>query len=337
MKIKKLGFNMKKLLAVLLAGSIAISATGCGKKKSEPVSFGTAIESVQDNTCFDEYTKSVSFQKDSNEFSLMDALEELAEQINILNILPNDIELDEDLKKEIEPPTIEYVVKSGDSLSVIAERHGVSIDSIMKLNNLTTSTIWPGTVLKISSANSLATLEEATALVERYGNFDSLTRDEKIELLNAIVNMRNSANQWVISHARNILERASLAAIKCKVLDAYGYDESYIDKVTIQAAPTNEQDANYWDVDFDDVDVTKTGYSINYEIVLAGAWDNLLGKLYDIQSEYGGFDFSGLTELSSDDIELIIEVLNSISNVISRDSGTKTSIWGNEVVTLTKK
>lgn len=335
--MKNLRFNMKKLLAVLLAGSIAISATGCGKKKSEPVSFGTAIESVQDNTCFDEYTESVSFQKDNNEFSLMDALEELEEQINILNILPNDIELDEDLKKEIAPPTIEYVVKAGDSLSVIAERHGVSIDSIMKLNNLTTSTIWPGTVLKISSVNSLATVEEATALVERYENFDSLTRDEKIELLNEIVNMRNGANQWVISHARNILERGSLAAIKCKVLDAYGYDESYIDKVVIQAAPTNEQGAGDGDVTLLDADVDKKGNSIDYEIKLAGAWDNLLGDLYSIQSEYGGFDFSGQTELSPEDIELIVEVLNSISNVISRNSETKTSIWGNEVVTLIKK
>lgn len=334
--MKNLKFNMKKLLAVLLAGSIALSATGCGKKKSEPVVFGSAIETVQDNTCFDEYTESIAFQKDNEDFSLMDALEMLEEQINILNVLPNDIELDEDLKMEVEAPVIEYEVQGGDSLSVIAIKYGVSVDSIMKLNNLSTTTIWPGTILKISSVNNQATLEEANALVERYNNFDSLNRDEKIKLLNEIVNMRNSANQWIISHVRNILERASLAAIKCKVLDAYGYDESYIDNVMVQCQAYDENSSSDGDVTLYDAEVDKKGKSIDYQIELSGNWEGLLGMLYDIQSEYGSFDFEGQTELSQKDIELIVEVLNTISYVISRDTETKTSIWGNEVIKLLK-
>lgn len=334
--MKNLRFNMKKLLAVLLAGSIALSAAGCGKKKSDTVVFGSAIETVQDNTCFDEYTESIAFQKDVEDFSLMDALDMLEEQINILNVLPNDIELDEDLKLETEAPIIEYEVKGGDSLSIIAVKHGVSVDSIMKLNNLSTTTIWPGTILKISSVHNQATLLEAAALVEKYNDFDSLNRDEKIKLLNEIVNMRNNANQWIISHAKNILERSSLAAIKCKVLDAYGYDESNIDNVKVQSQAYDEHTANDGDVTLYDAEVDKKGKSIDYKINLDGDWDGLLGTLYDIQGEYSSFDFEGKTELSNKDIELIIEVLNAISNVISRNHETKTSIWGNQVVKLLK-
>ncbi|WP_348029831.1 LysM peptidoglycan-binding domain-containing protein [Aciduricibacillus chroicocephali] len=45
--------------------------------------------------------------------------------------------------------TAQYVVQAGDSLSKIAYGHGLSIDELMKLNNLSTTLIRPGQTLKI--------------------------------------------------------------------------------------------------------------------------------------------------------------------------------------------
>lgn len=47
-----------------------------------------------------------------------------------------------------------YTVKKGDSLSVIASKYGVSFKDIMKWNNLSTTLIFPGNVLKVSEGTS---------------------------------------------------------------------------------------------------------------------------------------------------------------------------------------
>lgn len=52
-----------------------------------------------------------------------------------------------------EPTYITYTVKSGDSLYVIGKKYGVSVDSLMKLNNLTSSNLSIGQVLKIKEVS----------------------------------------------------------------------------------------------------------------------------------------------------------------------------------------
>jgi LysM repeat protein len=51
---------------------------------------------------------------------------------------------------ETEQNTINYTVKSGDSLSLIAKNHETTIQEIQRLNSLTTTTIYPGQVLLVS-------------------------------------------------------------------------------------------------------------------------------------------------------------------------------------------
>ena len=46
-----------------------------------------------------------------------------------------------------------YTVKSGDSLDVIAQQHGVSVDQLMKSNNLKGYIIYPGQNLKIAGGS----------------------------------------------------------------------------------------------------------------------------------------------------------------------------------------
>lgn len=48
-----------------------------------------------------------------------------------------------------EPSYVTYVVRSGDSLYVIAKKFGVSVDNIKKLNNLTSNNLSIGQILKI--------------------------------------------------------------------------------------------------------------------------------------------------------------------------------------------
>lgn len=330
--MKNLRFNTKRLIALLLAGSIALTTVGCGKKKSESVEFGSVIESVQDITCFDEYTESIACEANNPYVSLMDSLKILEEQLKILDILPDDIKLDEGLKEEIKIPTVEYEVKGGDTLSGIAIRFGVSVDSIMQINNLTGTTIYPNQILKISALTTgISNLEEVTLLLQKYSDFDSLTREEKIDVLNKIVETRYNANQWIKNRSRNILEKAALSTLKCKILDAYDLDESFIGDVVIEGATRGD---NVSDATLYGAEVDKKGQLINYDINFDKELSTLLGYLYNLQNQYSTLDFSGKEELSFDDIELVKEYLRLVSTVISKDTEVKDSFWGNKSLKL---
>lgn len=52
-----------------------------------------------------------------------------------------------------EPTYITYTVKAGDSLYVIGKKYGVSVDNLMKLNNLTDNNLSIGQVLKIKEVS----------------------------------------------------------------------------------------------------------------------------------------------------------------------------------------
>ena len=52
-----------------------------------------------------------------------------------------------------EPKYLIYTVKRGDSLYVIGRRYGVSVDDLIKLNNLSSNNLNVGDVLKIREVN----------------------------------------------------------------------------------------------------------------------------------------------------------------------------------------
>ena len=54
----------------------------------------------------------------------------------------------------VQTADLEYVIKRGDTLSTIAERYGISVNSLKKANSLTSDVIKVGTVLQIPSKRS---------------------------------------------------------------------------------------------------------------------------------------------------------------------------------------
>ncbi|MGB9791560.1 MAG: LysM peptidoglycan-binding domain-containing protein [Thermacetogeniaceae bacterium] len=50
--------------------------------------------------------------------------------------------------------TSSYVVKPGDTLFLIAKAYGITVDSLIKANNLKTTTIYPGQVLQLPACSS---------------------------------------------------------------------------------------------------------------------------------------------------------------------------------------
>jgi membrane-bound lytic murein transglycosylase D len=63
------------------------------------------------------------------------------------------------------PPDVRYKVRRGDTLSSIARRHGVSIDTLRQANNLRSSVIHPGETLLIPGSGAESTAAVATPAV----------------------------------------------------------------------------------------------------------------------------------------------------------------------------
>ena len=63
-------------------------------------------------------------------------------------------------KPSSKPVTHTYTVASGDTLSKIAIKHNISLQTLMNLNGLTTHLIFPGQTLKVTSSSSQGPKEE---------------------------------------------------------------------------------------------------------------------------------------------------------------------------------
>lgn len=83
--------------------------------------------------------------------------------------------------EEYTPPetvesTINYTVKSGDNLYSIANRYGISVSAIQRLNNLTSNNLSIGQVLKIPSSSNTSSTNTNTYTVKRGDSLYSISR-----------------------------------------------------------------------------------------------------------------------------------------------------------------
>lgn len=82
---------------------------------------------------------------------------------------------------------VQYKVKKGDNLSVIAQKTGVSVADIRKANNLTSKKLRPGQVLKLSKKNAPSpTIAKAKAKAKAKDAYAATYKVKKGDTLNAI-------------------------------------------------------------------------------------------------------------------------------------------------------
>jgi LysM repeat protein len=129
-----------------------------------------------------------------------------------------------------------YTVKSGDTLGAIAGRHGVSLQSLMKANNLSSTLIHPGQRLRIPGASGGTSTPAPTNLVPstflHYTYPDSVVADanRNKQTLNGLpVPSRAQMQKIVASTARSMGVEPSLAL-------AFAYQESGFDQRAVSPA-----------------------------------------------------------------------------------------------------
>lgn len=105
------------------------------------------------------------------------------------------------------PQTINYTVKSGDSLYSIANRYNTTVDAIKSLNNLTSNTLEIGQVLKIpgreTTPSEMEVSEVITYIVKSGDTLNSIANKYGISV-DEIVNL-NNLTSGILTVGQNIL------------------------------------------------------------------------------------------------------------------------------------
>ncbi|WP_188208240.1 C40 family peptidase [Alkalibacillus aidingensis] len=103
----------------------------------------------------------------------------------------------------------EYTVKSGDSLSVIAKQHNVTVDQLKNANNLASTTIFPGQKLVIPSANNEQTPQQPPT--KQTPNNDTLqvgAENEQVRSLQSNLNTLGYFNQQSTGYFGSVTEQS---------------------------------------------------------------------------------------------------------------------------------
>lgn len=311
------------VLTGALVVTIGVSIFNSNKEKEN---FTTAVYNSKEYSCFDECADKIITLKNNNgettKMSLFSAVQLLQEQLEVVNLLPDDIELSEELVKD-NKTVIKYEVVYGDTLSEIAEKYEVSVNYLKEENNLTSDTIHPGQIIKITKYEyKLEDYDTAETMLELYEDFNSLTYEQKIELLNKIQGSRKESEEWIAANGSKIAEYLCLIAIKSKVADAYEMDENKINNITINDY-YEASDLFGTDVEVEHYSVDKKGHSKSVNVFLTGELSLLQNRLYQIQTAKTQGE-----ELSYEYLEETIELASSI---ISKDVKTKNRLLGDKI------
>lgn len=315
-------------LFVLTGALVVTIGASMLKYKKEKISYKEAISMSEDYSCLDECIneeKIILIEENDgirHYDYLYNVVDKLREQLNIVKLLPDDIELPEKYVTDGKTK-IKYEVKSGDTLSDIAEKFGVSTDKIKHENNLKSDTIYPDQVLKITKYEyGLEDEETVLEMLEMYKDFDSLTRDEKIKLLNKMKGTRDEAEQWIEANGYEIVELLCFGTIKAKTLDAYELDEESLGSVKIRSY-RESSDLFASDVEVYNYYINKKGQTKSANVYLTGDLSLIQNRLYKIQTAKDREEI-----LSYKFLEETIDLANEI---ISKDVELKDELFGDGI------
>lgn len=312
----------------ILTGALVITGICVFKPKKEEISFKEAISISEDNSCIDECIEDAKIiwikENDVRSYDdfLYNVVDKLREQLKVVELLPDDIELPAEYVTD-NKIKIEYEVKAGDTLSEIATEVGISTDRIKIQNNLENDTIYPGQVLKITKYEyGLADEKTALEMLELYKDFDSLTRDEKIKLLNKMQGTRAEAEKWIDANGSRIVEYLCFGTIKSKVLDAYKLDEKSFSDVTINSYH-EASDLFASDVEVYNYYVNKKGETKSANVYLTGQLTSLQSRLYTIQTAE--------TQDEKLSYKFLAETIDIANEIITKDVELKDALFGDKI------
>ncbi|MDV2620612.1 LysM peptidoglycan-binding domain-containing protein [Pediococcus acidilactici] len=149
--VSKSKSNASKLLLAGVAGAGLLVAGG-----SQAVAHADSVKVQKNDTVWalsQKYGVSIKSIESLNNINQNSHLIFVGQEINIPE--KNDAEPKTSVSDKVKADSV--TVKSGDSLSVIAQRYGVSVNALMQANHLTSSLILVGQQLNIPSGNTVST------------------------------------------------------------------------------------------------------------------------------------------------------------------------------------
>lgn len=149
--VSKSKSNASKLLLAGVAGAGLLVAGG-----SQAVAHADSVKVQKNDTVWalsQKYGVSIKSIESLNNINQNSHLIFVGQEINIPE--KNNAEPKTSVSDKVKADSI--TVKSGDSLSVIAQRYGVSVNALMQANHLTSSLILVGQQLNIPSGNTVST------------------------------------------------------------------------------------------------------------------------------------------------------------------------------------
>lgn len=149
--VSKSKSNASKLLLAGVAGAGLLVAGG-----SQAVAHADSVKVQKNDTVWalsQKYGVSIKSIESLNNINQNSHLIFIGQEINIPE--KNNAEPKTSVSDKVKADSV--TVKSGDSLSVIAQRYGVSVNALMQANHLTSSLILVGQQLNIPSGNTVST------------------------------------------------------------------------------------------------------------------------------------------------------------------------------------
>lgn len=149
--VSKSKSNASKLLLAGVAGAGLLVAGG-----SQAVAHADSVKVQKNDTVWalsQKYGVSIKSIESLNNINQNSHLIFVGQEINIPE--KNNAEPKTSVSDKVKADSV--TVKSGDSLSVIAQRYGVSVNALMQANHLTSSLILMGQQLNIPSGNTVST------------------------------------------------------------------------------------------------------------------------------------------------------------------------------------
>ncbi|WP_285110064.1 C40 family peptidase [Pediococcus sp. AC40] len=149
--VSKSKSNASKLLLAGVAGAGLLVAGG-----SQAVAHADSVKVQKNDTVWalsQKYGVSIKSIESLNNINQNSHLIFVGQEINIPE--KNNAEPKTSVSDKVKADSV--TVKSGDSLSVIAQRYGVSVNALMQVNHLTSSLILVGQQLNIPSGNTVST------------------------------------------------------------------------------------------------------------------------------------------------------------------------------------